>query len=79
MLQVSLEGLKRKTILLEGPLCYSCVKRLIENVKLVENVVDAKVNIVAGILIIYFNDNINLEKVMHIIERYGFNITALKG
>lgn len=76
---VSLEGLKHKTIFLEGPLCYSCVKRLIENVKLIENVVDAKVNIVAGILIIYFNDNISLEKIRHVIEVSGFNITALKG
>ncbi len=79
MVPMSLEGLKHKTIFLEGPLCYSCIKRLIENVKLIENVVDAKVNIVASILIIYFNDNINLEKVKNVIEMSGFKITVLRG
>ncbi|MEM4736429.1 MAG: heavy metal-associated domain-containing protein [Nitrososphaeria archaeon] len=78
MLMVS-EGLKSKTIFLEGPLCYSCVKRLIENVKLIENVVDAKVNIVAGILIIYFKDKIDVEKVRSTIEGSGFNFIATRG
>ncbi|MCX8188733.1 MAG: hypothetical protein N3F64_03410 [Nitrososphaeria archaeon] len=75
---MSLDALKRKTIFLEGPLCYPCVKRLIENVKLIENVVEAKVNIVAGILIIYFKNDIDVKKVRLAVEESGFNLTAIR-
>lgn len=78
-MQMLSEDLKNKTIFLEGPFCYSCVKRLIKNVKSIENVVDAKVNIVAGILIIYFKDKIEIERVRSIIEESGFNFIAIKG
>lgn len=69
--------MKSKTLLLEGPFCYPCIKKLIKYIRSVEGIVDAKVNVVAGLLIIYFEDSIDIMKVKAAIEKAGFNFLGI--
>jgi len=71
--------LKSKTLLLEGPFCKPCVERLVKYVKSVDGVVDAKVNIVAGLLIIYFQDKVDVSALKAAVEEAGFNFIGVRG
>jgi len=70
--------LKSKTLLLEGPLCKPCVERLVKYVKSVNGVIDARVNIVAGLMIIYFQDEVNVLALKAAVEEAGFNFIGLR-
>ncbi|MGC8911846.1 MAG: heavy-metal-associated domain-containing protein [Nitrososphaeria archaeon] len=71
--------MKSKTVLLEGPFCQPCIRKLLKYVKSVDGVVDAKVNIVAGLLVVYFEKDIDILKVKAAVEEAGFNFLGVGG
>lgn len=59
-------------LLIEGPFCYSCIKLLVSKVKTLDGITDVKLNAVAGLLILYSEDNLNIMSIQKAIEAAGF-------
>ncbi len=64
--------MKRTVLLIECPFCYSCTKLLVSKVKTLDGVIDVKLNTIAGLLILYSEDNLNIMSIQKAIEAAGF-------
>jgi len=64
--------MNRTTLLIDGPFCYSCTELLLEKVKTLSGVVDVKLNILAGLLVLYSEGELNIMEAQRAIEAAGF-------
>lgn len=64
--------MKRTVLLIEGPFCYSCTKLLVNKVKTLDGIIDVKLNAIAGLLILYSEDSLNVINIQKAIESAGF-------
>jgi hypothetical protein len=64
--------MNRTTLLIDGSFCYPCTELLLKKVKTVSGVVDIKINIVAGLLILYSEGDLNIMEAQRAIEAAGF-------
>lgn len=62
----------RVTLLIDGPFCYTCVQSLMRRLKAMNGIVDVKINMVAGLLMLYSEKNVNISDVQKVIEDSGF-------
>ncbi|MEM0076843.1 MAG: hypothetical protein QXY91_04515 [Thermoproteota archaeon] len=64
--------MKRTVLLIDGPFCYSCIKLLVDKMKTLDGITDVKLNVLAGLLILYSKDSLNIMEVQKTIEATGF-------
>ncbi len=66
------DNMHRVTLMINGPFCYPCIERLIKKLKAINGVIDVKLNVVAGLLVVYSNEDIEVKKLQEVIEESGF-------
>lgn len=65
-------NMRRITLMIDGPFCYPCIERLIKKLKAMNGVIDVKLNVVAGLLVVYSNEDIEIKKLQEVIEESDF-------
>lgn len=70
--------MKKETLLVTGMTCASCAKAVERNVKKVEGVSSAGVNLATEKLLVEFDDNVTLEEIKAAVEKGGYGVEEEK-
>lgn len=70
--------MKKETLLVTGMTCASCAKAVERNVKKVEGVSSAGVNLATEKLLVEFDDNVSLEEIKAAVEKGGYGVEEEK-
>lgn len=71
--------LYRMSLLIDGPFCYTCVQSLMKRLRAIDGVVDVKLNMVAGLLIVYSGKGVDVGVLRRVIEESGFRFLGVVG